>query len=129
MTADDLNYYICKKLGLNVVREHFDLPIGPLDKMLSTDMLDTNSQIYNDLMDCLKEQDLTRGWRPYTKTKVYYSTGDEVVPCANAEKIIRLFESNNVRCEKAVMRERFFFTFWVQKYVEKRGGKTKLCIL
>lgn len=100
MTADDLNYYICKKLGLSVVREHYDLPIVPLGKMLSEDMMNTDSQIYKDLMECLKEQDLTSGWKPYTKTKLYYSTEDEIVPYANTQKLIKLFESNNVKCEK-----------------------------
>ena len=105
MNSDDLNYYICNKLGLNVVREHNDPPMVPLDKMLSTDMLNPDSQIYKDFMECLKEQDLTSGWKPYTKTKIWYSDHDEVVPCANAEKLIRLFESNNVRCEKTERHE------------------------
>ena len=92
MKSDDLNEYICEKLGIKM-KDH--IPMAPLDSILSKSMLDTTSQIYKDLMTCLKKQDLTRGWTPRTKTKLHFTSNDEVVPYANTQKLIELFKASN----------------------------------
>lgn len=99
MKSDDLNEYIFKKLGVN--KSYYTSPMVPLDSLLSADMLNTNSQIYKDLMSCLKKQDLTSAWTPRTKTKLRYTQNDEVVPYANTEKLIKLFEADNCTCKKS----------------------------
>ena len=54
-------------------------------------MMDPYSDIYRDLMECLKKQELTSGWTPITPTKIFFSPADEVVPYANTEELFKLF--------------------------------------
>lgn len=96
MESKKLNRYICLKLGVDE-----GVPMLPLDKMLSQEMMDTNSPIYRDLIECLKKQDLTTDWRPRTRTYLDYTKNDEVVPCENTERLVALFKANNVQCTTA----------------------------
>ena len=88
MASEDLNKHICNKLGVDITAQKLSLP---LDKMLSEELLDSKSDIHDNLMECLRRQDLTSGWTPKTKTKIYYSKKDEVVPYVNTERLIKLF--------------------------------------
>lgn len=93
MASDELNYYLCDVLlpkGTN------STSIG-LHYILSGNMCDENSQIYQDLMACLKKQDLTTGWTPRTKTKIYFSENDEVVPYENTQCLGRLLKATNTQ--------------------------------
>ena len=85
--TDDLNSYICKKLGVKP-------PEVPLKTMLSDAMNNPKSQIYKDLIACLKKQDLTTGWTPKTRTYVYFCASDEVVPYTNSYRLMELFGDN-----------------------------------
>lgn len=102
MNSDNLNIYICQKLGVELIDV---MPPVPLSKILSEDMRKTDSQIYKDLITCLKKQDLTSGWTPKTKTKLYFSEIDEVVPYANTKKLIQLFQSEN--CTYKTVKDHF----------------------
>lgn len=62
-----------------------------LERILSAEARDTNSQLYKDFMACLDKQDLTKGWTPRTKTYIYHCKKDEVVPWANSQKLISFF--------------------------------------
>ena len=90
LTADDLNSKLFKALqegsdkGKNYLR---------IENILSAEVLDETSEIYKDFISCLKEQDLTSGWTPKTKSYVYYSKKDEVVPYENTRKLLDLFGS------------------------------------
>ena len=95
MNADNVNIKIVLNLGMPFVPG--PLISVPLDKMLSKEMMDPNSQICKDLMDCLKKQDLTSGWTPITKTKVCFTPTDDVVPYSNTEELFKLFGD---KCEK-----------------------------
>lgn len=88
MASEELNKHICNKLGVDITVQKLSLP---LDKMLSEELLDSKSDIHDNLMECLRRQDLTSGWTPKTKTKIYYSKKDEVVPYVNTERLIKLF--------------------------------------
>lgn len=83
MQSGDLNKYIRKKLGVSSDNV-------PLKEILSTQMCDSTSQIYKDLMSCLREQELTSGWEPATRTRVLFSKKDEVVPYVNSEKLFKM---------------------------------------
>lgn len=93
MKSDELNEYICRLL--DIPRYETPGPTVPLKDMLSDAMLETNSPIYKALMECLREQDLTTGWKPKTPTKLHYCEDDNVVPYANTQRLIQLFESSN----------------------------------
>lgn len=90
MNSDDLNIYICKQLGITS-----GAPMAPLESILSKEMLDTDSQIYKDLITCLKKQELTSAWTPRTKIKLRYSENDEVVPVENTKKLVTFLNDNN----------------------------------
>ena len=95
--SDELNEYICEKLGISVKD---NVPMVPLSCILSEDMTDPDSQIYKDLMTCLKKQELTSGWTPRTKIKLLFTQNDEVVPYENTKKLIELFDANKCTCKK-----------------------------
>lgn len=112
MDSDNLNRHICWKLNINMKD---DIPMAPLRKILSEDMCNPESQIYKDLMTCLKKQDLTRKWTPRTKTKLFFTVNDEVVPYANTQNLIKLFEDN-----KCTVKEReYSWTVPEDKYDPK----------
>ena len=62
-----------------------DLEKMPLDRVLSKQMLDTNSDMCKDIMAALRQEDLTSGWTPTVKCYMYTYDGDEVVPYKNSE--------------------------------------------
>lgn len=93
--TDKLNEYIREKLRIGSEKkapEYF-----PLDRMLSPDMLDPKSEISKDLMKCLEDQDLTKGWSPSTETFIYYSDKDEVVPPINTELLKYHFAHSHIK--------------------------------
>lgn len=93
--TDELNLYIRKKL---VIDDEQIAPMYlPLDRMLSADMLDPDSEICQDLMECLRDQDLTKGWSPVTETYIYWSNNDEVVPRTNTDHLINLFTEQHIK--------------------------------
>lgn len=89
MDSDALNIFLSKKLSPDGKYYSFLL----LENMLSENMLKEDSQIYRDLIACLKKQDLTTGWTPRTKTKIYFSDNDEVVPYDNTKCLTDLLDS------------------------------------
>ena len=97
LPSDELNEHICRVLG--VARQTTPGPTVPLWEMLSDAMTKTDSPIYKDLMQRLREQDLTTGWKPRTPTKLHYCRDDNVVPYVNTQKLIQLFQSNNCTCK------------------------------
>lgn len=96
--TDDLNVYIREKLKIG--DEDIAPETVPLDRILSKTILDTNSQMCKDFMECLRKQDLTSGWTPKTKCYIYYSKKDEVVPYVNTEKL-RNFMGSKCSSEEA----------------------------
>lgn len=89
LTADDLNEKLCDIL-------HAPGESGEklrLERILSSEVLDKNSQIYKDFIGCLEKQKLTSGWAPRTKTYLWMSSEDEVVPEINSWDLRHLFDS------------------------------------
>jgi hypothetical protein len=58
-----------------------------LTDILSPEVLDTNSEIYKALFQCLDKNNLTKGWTPKHKIKLYHGKADEIVPYANSEAV------------------------------------------
>lgn len=56
----------------------------PIDRVLSKEMLDTNSEMCQDMMAALRKEDLTSGWAPNAKVRMYTCSDDEVVPYINS---------------------------------------------
>jgi hypothetical protein len=54
-------------------------------------VLDTNSDIYKALFKCLQKNDLTTGWTPTHKIKLYHGEADEIVPYANSKAVADAF--------------------------------------
>lgn len=98
LDADDLNILMRKCLA--VEREDMAPKDVPLSRILSTEALNKNSDIARDLLSCLAEEDLTHGWTPVTKSYIYYSPKDDVVPYVNTENLIKLFGSK-IEAEEA----------------------------
>ena len=67
-----------------------------LTNLLSADVLNPNTQIHKDLMKCLAEQDLDKGWRPIHPTRIYCSKGDQIVPYVNSVKLQEFFTANGM---------------------------------
>lgn len=59
--------------------------------MLSDSALNKNSAMTKALYECLKKNDLTTGWTPKHKIKLYHSTGDDIVPYSNAQAVVNAF--------------------------------------
>ena len=72
-----------------------------LKNFLSEEILDTTSQMYQDLMECLEKQNLTTGWTPKTKTYLFCSKNDEIVPYVNSQHAKTFFDTNNVYADVA----------------------------
>lgn len=94
LKTDDLNDKIFEKLS----KKGDPDDILYLDRILSPEVLDPNSQIYKDFIDCLDKQDLTKGWTPITKTYLWWSVADEVVPDVNSWQLYHLFRDAG-KCE------------------------------
>lgn len=70
-----------------------------IERILNSTVMDKNSEICKDFMACLKKQDLTTGWKPITKTYLYSSKGDKIVPPINTTELAELFNSCGVFCD------------------------------
>ena len=62
-----------------------------LSDILSKEVMDEDSEMYKVLMNCLDDNDLTKGWQPTHRIKLYHGKGDEIVPYANAEAVVNAF--------------------------------------
>lgn len=80
--AADLNDKIMELLGT-------ENPM--LADILSSEVLDKDSNLYKVFMTCLDKNDLTAGWTPKHKIEIYASEGDEVIPYASAEAVVEAF--------------------------------------
>ena len=102
LDADDFNKLLVKKLtekdsGEEDGNDEFFTNDIKLDKIFNATVMDRSSAIYNDMMKCLRDQELTSGWSPVTKCKIFYCYQDDVVPYANSKQLMDLFGS---KCEK-----------------------------
>lgn len=70
-TIDELNDMISKACG------------ATMQGMLSTEALDTNSDLTQHLLQALGESDLTRDWSPKADIWFFHNTDDDVVPYLN----------------------------------------------
>ena len=68
-----------------------------LTNLLSEEILDQNSEMYQDLMKCLTAQDLDKGWTPIHTTRIYCSRYDQIVPYVNSVKLQEFFKANGFR--------------------------------
>lgn len=76
------------------LRELLDVKKGDpfsLKDILSTSVLDMNSEIAQAFFKCLEKNDLTTGWTPVHEIRLYQTTVDDVVPYANAERLRQAF--------------------------------------
>lgn len=62
-----------------------------LTDFLNPDLFDTDSEIYKALYTCLEKNDLTKGWTPTHKIKLYHGEADDIVPYANSEAVVEAF--------------------------------------
>lgn len=104
MKSFDLNFYLCEKLG-HRKDPYSEIPMLPLDAILSKAMGESDSGIYKALMACLKEQDLTSGWTPKTRSKIMYTKKDEVVPWVNSQKLIKLFQDSHCKYDEIISKK------------------------
>ena len=64
-----------------------------LNAFLSPAMLDRNSQIFKDFYKCLEKNDLTKGWTPTHKIKLFHGKDDDIVAYDNAKAVKNAFGS------------------------------------
>lgn len=89
-TTAEINAVILEKLRVSIDDNLADDEIYLTD-MLSDVMLDKDSELVKDLLDCLSKNDLTKGWTPTHPIKLYYSAGDKVVPYENSLAVKEAF--------------------------------------
>lgn len=77
--ADEINAVIFKHFGKKSNINIHD--------MLSEDAKKMDSQITKALFKCLELNDLTTGWTPTRKIKLYHGKSDDIVPYANAQAV------------------------------------------
>lgn len=92
LTADDLNADLISKLNPDA-NKYKDVKKMPLSWMLNEEVLNLDSPISKALLECLDDQDLTKGWTPKTDTYLHYSPDDDVVPYVNTQMLQKLFGS------------------------------------
>lgn len=80
-TSEELNALFRKHLVLDGDPDGAPLPI---DRILSKEMLNTESDMCKDMMAALGKEDLTKGWTPSVKCYMYNCETDEVVPYINS---------------------------------------------
>ncbi len=82
IAAEDMNDKIDDVLG----------EVAPgLDVFLSAEAQDLDSDLCKDFMTCLERNNLTTGWTPKHKIKLFYSGFDYVVPPENTEAVKNAF--------------------------------------
>lgn len=62
-----------------------------ISSLMSKEGMDANSDIIKALLVCLDKNDLTTGWTPIHKIKLYSSKEDKLVPYANVEALKAAF--------------------------------------
>ena len=67
-----------------------------LNAFLSPEMLDRNSQICKDFYKCLEKNDLTKGWTPSHKIKLFHGKEDDIVAYDNAKAVQDTFPGDKV---------------------------------
>ena len=55
------------------------------------DLMDPNSEMYNALMKCLADNDLTTGWTPKHPIYLFHGNADDIVPYENAKEVVKAF--------------------------------------
>lgn len=73
------------------MKELLDCETVTTADILSEAALDSNSDMSKAFFQCLDKNDLTQGWTPVHKIKLYCSKEDEVVPYENSEAVKNAF--------------------------------------
>ena len=121
MDADEFNKFLIKKLKEGNDQENGSDEIFTneikLDKIFNATVLNRNSDIYKDMITCLRDQSLVSGWTHVTKSKIFYCTADDVVPYANSKELMQLFEGKyeGVKCY-AIGHKSACFQFMARKW-------------
>ena len=71
--------------------------------ILSEEILDTGSDLYKMVYKCLEANDLTKGWSPVHKIKLYHSSADDVVPYENSLTLQESFGAEMVTLTRDIM--------------------------
>lgn len=89
-------------LMLKLLREPDDL-FGKelkLSDILSSEILDPQSEVYQALRECLDDNDLISGWIPVRPVRLYYSAEDKTVPYENSIAVSDAFGDSSVIIEE-----------------------------
>ncbi len=68
-----------------------------VNDLLSKEALNKNSEMTKALYECLDKNDLTKGWTPVHKIKLYHSQIDDIVPYTNAQALVGQFGEDKVK--------------------------------
>lgn len=94
-TTAEINKVFLENVRITVDESLADDEIYLTD-LLSDVMFDENSEIIKDLYKCLEKNDLTKGWTPSHPIKLFYGTGDRVVPYENSVSVYEAFGPEKV---------------------------------
>ena len=77
--------------------------LGSLDKIMQSDLLNTNSEISKKVIAAVDTENLTSGWTPKSSDRIYlfHSTEDTMVPYINCENMLSFFEKSGFACQTA----------------------------
>ena len=85
-----------------------------VEDIVSDELLDSGSELYAALFECLEMNDLTEGWTPVHPIKLYYSEVDTVVPADNAFAVRDAFGTGKVTLVKGLPLEHSLScVFWM----------------
>ncbi len=99
-TTAELNqfYFNCLKSG----SDGLDAGVLRIEDILSTELIDKESDICKALYECLEKADLTTGWAPVSPVRLYYSDADSIVPAENAMAVKEAFGEEKVTLVKGL---------------------------
>lgn len=102
----DLATFLARMLEcLKTVDDLIDPELGLMDvyiqRLLSEEMMNKESQMYKDLVKCTSKHDLTKGWEPKHHIYLYHGMGDKIVPYANSQAMVAAFP-NKTTLENSV---------------------------
>ncbi len=75
----------------NKMKELLGTQNPTLEDILSKDALDKESDLCKAFFECLEKNNLTVGWTPKHKIKLYATPNDDIVPYANTEAVQKAF--------------------------------------
>lgn len=89
-----------------------DRGLDTVDKIMSKEALDENSNLWQTLLKCMRRQNLIDGsWTPKHKVVLYHSSGDDIVSYQNSVKARNLWKNIGCTLNTPILRSGHIATY------------------